>query len=277
MVTIKKVFNAAILALLVVSCSNETIRVSDEIITREYNFDNISALEVATDFKAYVTFSETEESVKIQANENLFGRINVLKEGGRLRVKLDDNISIRGKETLNVFITTQNITDFKASSDSEIYLDMPLTNESVAINLSSDAYFEGEITTKNLEISGTSDSKVDVLLTADEANINLSSGADLEGECKVGKATFKLSSDSTVDLQGTITTMNAILSSDSKLKDYGLNIEDLKISLSSDSDSYVTVSKTIDVTANSDSRLFYKGDAEIINQNLSSDGKVIKE
>ncbi|UII81171.1 GIN domain-containing protein [Flagellimonas sp. CMM7] len=277
MITIKKIFVIALIGFTVASCTNETIRVSDGVSTREYDFDNITSLAVATDFKAYVTFSETEESMSIQANDNLFGRINVYKEGGRLTVKLDNNLNIRGKETLNLFITTRNITSFKGSSDAAIFLDSPLETQHVTIDLSSDAYFEGDITVDNFEFRASSDSKAVVYLKATDAYMNLSSGADLDGESDVEKATIKLSSDASVDLIGTIGNLEATLSSDSNLKNYGLQVEDLKISLSSDSDSYLSVSKTIDVTANSDSKLFYKGDAEIVRQVLSSDGEVIKK
>nr|WP_298922802.1 DUF2807 domain-containing protein [uncultured Allomuricauda sp.] len=277
MITIKKTFVIALLGLAITSCTNETIRVSDEVSTREYDFDNITALTVATDFKAYVTFSETEESMSIQANDNLFRKINVYKEGGRLTVKLNNNLNVRGKETLNLYITTRNITNFKASSDAAIFLDSPLETQNVTIDLSSDAYFEGDITVDNFELRGSSDSEAVIYLKATDAYMNLSSDADLDGESEVEKAIVKLSSDAEIDLIGTIRSLDATLSSGSNLKEYGLEVQDLKISLSSDSDSYLSVSNTIDVTANSGSKLFYKGDAEIIRQILSSDGKVIKK
>ncbi len=277
MITIKKTFIIAVLSIAMTSCSYETIRVSDEIVTLEYDFDDITALEVATDFKAYVTFSETEERVRIEANDNLIEKINVYKDRGRLVVKLDNNLRIKGRETLNLFVTTRNISDFKASSDASIFLDSPLATTTVAIELSSDAYFEGDITANDFELRASSDSKAKLYLKANDAYMNLSSGADLDGESDVEKGVVKLSSDAVIDMIGNINDLEATLSSDSELKDYGLQVRNLEISLSSDSDAYLSVSETIDVTANSDSRLFYKGDAEIIRQVLSSDGKVIKK
>ncbi|TXN37287.1 DUF2807 domain-containing protein [Flagellimonas hymeniacidonis] len=274
---IKKTCIIAAFGLAMASCSYETIRVSEEIVTLEYDFDDITALEVATDFRAYVTFSETEERVRIEANDNLIEKINVYKDRGRLVVKLDNNLRIKGRETLNLFVTTRNISDFKASSDASIFLDSPLATTTVAIELSSDAYFEGDITANNFELRASSDSKAKLYLKANDAYMNLSSGADLDGESDVEKGVVKLSSDAVFDMIGNINDLEATLSSDSELKDYGLQVSNLEIFLSSDSDAYLTVSETIDVTANSDSRLFYKGDAEIIRQVLSSDGKVIKK
>ncbi|PWL39508.1 hypothetical protein DKG77_01335 [Flagellimonas aquimarina] len=277
MITIKNSLLAISMALLTSSCTHETIRVSDEVSIIDYDYQNVTALTVATDFKAYVTFSDTEESVRIKANTNLFEKMRVYQEGERLTVKLKNNVSIKGKETLELFVTMPEIRDYKASSDAAIFLNTPLNAKNVAINLSSDAYFEGDITANDFELRASSDSKAMVYLKATDAYMNLSSGADLDGESDVEKAIIKLSSDAVVDLIGAIGNLEATLSSDSDLKDYGLQVKDLKISLSSDSDSYLSVSNTIDVTANSDSRLFYKGDAEIVRQILSSDGKVIKK
>ncbi|WP_420603074.1 head GIN domain-containing protein [Flagellimonas sp.] len=276
MTSIKKIFYALAIGVFATSCSYETIRVSDEVSTREYDFENITALSVATDFKAYVTFSETEESVRIKANDNLFGKIRVYQDGGRLTVKLK-NVNIKGKETLQLYITMKEIRDYKASSDAAIYLDDPLNANDVKVELSSDAYFKGDITANDFELRGSSDSTADLYVDAPRVYMNLSSSAKVEGEMESQDATFKLTSDSVIDLVGTADNLKANLSSDSRLKDYGLQVEDLEISLSSDSDAYLTVSETIDVTASSDARLFYKGDAEVVRQVLSSDGRVIKK
>ena len=265
------------MALFISSCNNETIRVSDEVSTREYEFTDIAALSVATGFKAYVSFSDTEEHVSIRANDNLFDKIRIYQEGDRLTVKLKNNINVKGKETLILYITMAKITDYGASSDAAIYLDDPLNAGTVSVGISSDAYFEGDITADFFDFKASSDSNADVFVDASRIRLNLSSSAGLAGEILADEVRAKLSSDSNVDVMGTMGELEATLSSDSKFKDYGLVIDDLRISLSSDSDAFFTVNNTIDVTANSDSRLFYKGDAEIVRQVLSSDGRVIKK
>lgn len=262
---------------MVTACSTETIRVSDEISTQEYDFENITGLEVATDFKAYVDFSQVEEKVRIEANANLFDKIEVFQKQGTLVVKLKNNVNVKGKETLNLYVGSANISSFKASSDAAIFLENPLNTTSASLTLSSDAFFDGEIISERFDFRASSDSKAVLYLEAREANMNLSSGSSLEGEITLDKADAELSSDSVIDMVGSITELKAELSSDGRLRDFGLLIEHLKMDLSSDSKAYLTVSGTIDVAANSDSRLFYKGDAEIIRQVLTSDAKVIKE
>ncbi|PRX57439.1 GIN domain-containing protein [Flagellimonas meridianipacifica] len=264
-------------ALLAVSCSTETVRVSDEVSARNYDFNEITALEVATDFKAYINFSDAEQSIRIEANSNLFDKIDVFERNGKLTVKVKNNVNIKGKETLNLFINAKSITEFKASSDASIFLDAPLNAPSTSVQLSSDAYFDGDVTTDDFELTASSDSKATLYLDAKNARMDFSSGAQMDGEVTIDEVNVKLSSDSEIDVMGTISELTATLSSDSRIKDYALGVENLKVTLTSDSEAYLTVSNTIDVTANSDSKLFYKGEAEIISQNLSSDGKVIKK
>ncbi|MFC4221315.1 head GIN domain-containing protein [Flagellimonas marina] len=277
MKTFKHAIIALAMGLMATSCVQETVWVSDEVSTRNYDFENITALQVATDFNAYVTFSETEERVEIEANDNLFNKMDVFMEGNKLVVKLENNIRVKGRETLNLYITTRNINWFKASSDAAIFLENPLHANSVSINLSSDGHFIGDIVSEDFELKAESDSDAELYLEAKNAYFDLSSGAYLDGEATIDNAVFRLSADATADLLGTVDHVDAILSSDAELKGYALHINDLEIELSSDAEAYLTVFETIDVNASSDGRLYYKGDADIVRQVLSSGGKVIKK
>lgn len=277
MKTFKHAFIALAIGLMTTSCVQETVWVSDEVSTRSYDFEHITALQVATDFNAYVTFSETEERVEIEANDNLFNKMDVYMEGNRLVVKLENNIRVKGRETLNLYITTKNISWFKASSDAAIFLENTLNAGSVSIDLSSDAHFIGDIVADDFELRAESDSDAELYLETTNAYFDLSSNAYLDGETTIEDAVFRLSADATVDLLGNVDRMDAVLSSDAELKGYGLHVNDLEVELSSDAEAYLTVFETIDVIASSDGRLYYKGDADVVRQVLSSGGKVIKK
>ncbi|MEZ4810242.1 MAG: head GIN domain-containing protein [Allomuricauda sp.] len=277
MKTIQRAFIAMAVGLVVASCDQETVWVSNEISSHHYDFEHIRALQVSSDFRAYVTFSETEESVVIEANDNLFKRMDVYMEGSKLVVKLENNIRVKGRETLNLYVTTRDISKFKASADAAIFLENPLHSDNVSVELSSDAYFEGDITTDDFELRAESNGRAEVFLEATEAYLDLSSDAYLEGEATIGNAVARLSSDATVELLGTMDQLDAKLSSDSKIKDFGLEVSDLKIDLTSGGKAYLTVTETIDVMASSDGILYYKGDADIVRQVLSSGGKLIKK
>lgn len=233
------IFSALILGIFFQSCQQEGIRASSEIVSSEYDFSDFKNLDIANDFKAYVTFSDTEESISVEVNENLLEHVIVEVNEETLEVRLKNNINIRGNETLHVYISTAVIKDFEASGDAEIYLTNELATETVSIKLSGDSKFDGPLETTSLS-------------------------AELKG-------------DSYLTLTGSTDYLDINLSGDSEIERYGFIVKDLKIDLQGDSKGYLTVSESIDVKARGDSYLYYKGDAEIINEDLSGDSRLIKE
>ncbi|MEM6892918.1 MAG: DUF2807 domain-containing protein [Bacteroidota bacterium] len=259
------------------SCNQETIRVSSEIESRDYNITDFNALEVSSGFKTYVSFSDVAASVRIEANQNLFEKIKVVHRDGKLSVGLANNVQIKGKETLNLYIVTSDINSFKLTSDSSILLDTPLDTQNVNIELTSDAYFDGDIIANDLKLQCTSGSRASIFAEVNTADIRLTSDSDYDGGLTADSAELRLTSDADFYASGAVGQMNARLSSDANLKDFSLSVRELNIDLSSDSRAYLSVSETINVSASSDAVLYYKGDAEIEQQNTSSGGKVVRQ
>ena len=224
--------------LLVSSCDTESIRVSDTISTRQYSFSNYEALELSGDFNAFVTFSETEERIEIEANDNIQSKIRVSQDGNTLKIRLENNIALRGNTTMNAHITTRNISRYRVSGDSSVELENLLVANTVTVDVLGDSRFYGELDTNNLSV-------------------------DVKG-------------DSVVDVFGTAGTANVDLSGDGTIKDYDLAVEDLTIDMSGDSSAYLSVNGTIDIDASGDSALNYRGDAEIIRQRLTGDSRIQK-
>ncbi|MEL6974499.1 MAG: DUF2807 domain-containing protein [Bacteroidota bacterium] len=260
-----------------ISCTQETIRVSSEIESRDYDITDFTALEVSSGFKTYVSFSEVEASVRIEANQNLFEKIKVVHRTGKLSVGLANNVRIKGKETLNLYIVTSDINSFKLTSDSSILLDTPLDTRNVNIELSSDAYFDGDIIANDLKLQCTSGSRASIFAEVNTADIRLTSDSDYDGGLTADSAELRLTSDADFYATGAVRRMNAQLSSDANLKDFSMSVRELNIDLSSDSRAYLFVSEKITVSASSDAVLYYKGDAEIVQQNTSSGGKVVRQ
>lgn len=229
-----------IIALILSACSVETIRVSpnDDITYRDVNIVNYNAVEIANDFNAYITFSDTEESIQVEANTNLHKYITATKKGNKLIVKLKNNINIKGQETLNVYIITKSITDFTVAADSNIYLQNALTANSAKIKIAADSFFSGEVNVNNLELIATADAKA--------------------------------------DLYGYSDYLYAKLTADAKLTNYDLIVEDLKIKMTADCNANLSVTNTIDIDASADCTLRYKGDAAIIYEHLTADSRIIK-
>ena len=238
MKTISIIFSLALLFSTLSSCDYDRIRASGDITSQEVHYSDFSGLKLSNAFSAYVSFSDTEEKIEIEANENLHDNIIVRKDGNNLIVKLKSHTAIRGKATLNVYITTKSITDFDISGASELILETPLIAEDASIELSGASEFYGELNLGRLELD--------------------SSGA------------------SNSNLFGNVGELDASLAGSSELKDYDLLLDKLDIRLSGASDAYVTVNKVIEIRGSGASTLNYKGNAEIGSKNLSGASKIKK-
>lgn len=226
------------LSILLSSCSSDTIVASDEITTKEYSFSGYTALEIQDNFNVFLTFSDTDEKFKVEANDNLHGYIKTTQVGNKLIVKLVGVSNIKGNETLNVYITTKEINDIKLEGNSHLTMEDLISSANVKIDLSGNCFLNGSINVQQMDLIST-------------------------GNCMV-------------DLSGNVKTLNAKLNGNCELSDYTLTIEDLILKLSGNSNAHLEVTNTISIDASGNSNLFYKGDASIIHQNLSSNSKIIK-
>ncbi len=228
-----------ILGTLMTSCDYERIRVSDTVTTREVQLSEYSGIRVSDAFNAYVTFSDSQERIEIEANDNLHERIIVRKEGNVLIVRLKNLTNVKGNATMNVYITTNNLSYFDISGASSLLLENELSTQEVDIELSGASTFTGEI-------------------YADELK-------------------FDAGGASRASLFGTLGFLDVSLSGSSTIDDYDLETEKLDIRLSGASDAYLTVSESIDIKASGASTLRYKGEAVIYHKDLSGASEIIKK
>ncbi len=231
-------FTLILAVLFLSSCDHEAIKVSNEISTKSISVLDYTALEVANDFNVYITFSDIEEEVKIEANDNLQEYIVTNITDNKLRIKLKNNLIIKGKETLNIYIKTKNINDFSAYGDVKIELENTLETTAAKIKLFGDSYFSGEIIANKLDL--------------------------------------ELKGDSKTDIYGSIKNLSAKLTGDSNLDDYDLAVENINIELFGDSQAHLTVTNTINIEAAGDSSFFYKGNATIVSKQITGDSKMVK-
>tara|TARA_R110000868_G_scaffold1635_3_gene13067 strand:+ start:7011 stop:7730 length:720 start_codon:yes stop_codon:yes gene_type:complete len=224
---------------LISSCDHDLIRANGEVTIREASFTGYSALNVSDAINTYVQFSETEERIEIEANENLHNKIIVEKVNGTLRIKIKNHTTISGNSTLNVYILTKKITDFKVSGASMVTLESELVAADASIELSGASEFTGELELEQLELEASGASNIDIF-------------------GKVGK-------------------LDADLSGASTLKDYDLMVKALDIQLSGASEANLSVNETIDIDASGASKLRYKGNPIINKRKLSGTSEIIQK
>ncbi|MEP0263498.1 head GIN domain-containing protein [Dokdonia sp.] len=212
------------------------VKLSSDIITKSFDFSNYTKLDVASDFKVNVNLSQGNEDITVKANSNLMQYVTVYKEGNTLFLRLNKNTWFKGKMVLDVAISTAMITDYTASSDAVVMLQTPLTTDTARIDCKGDAIFEGVL-------------NVDTLIV-------------------------RAKSDAQVKVSGSAKTMKADLKSDSEFKNKDFTVNDLTISLNGDSQAIVTVTNTLNATANGDSELRYAGNPSKVQQRSRGDSDI---
>lgn len=225
--------------MLIISCQKETIQPSATITTVEKNITDFSALEVAGDFEVFITSGAATESVTVEANENLQEFITIEKDGNTLEIKMKSNININGNETIRVNINTKEIIDYKVAGDAVIELTNVLVTNKIIIDLAGDAQMNGGLSIQEMAVT--------------------------------------IGGDAQLNLSGEVDVFDLKIAGDGQVKDYDLVCMQLDAELAGDSEVFVTVIETINVTAAGESILHFKGTGEIRNQFTSGDAKIIKE
>lgn len=240
MKTIKSILFGLLIAVSFTSCINSTtVHPSKNVTTLDKFISDYDGLEVSSAFTVDVQYSPTNESIEIEANENLHQYIEVEKVNGLLRIRLQNGVGISGNSTLKAHIVSNDILDYySASGASIIMLKDPLTADGVTINLSGASHFNGTIT------AGSIDTHID--------------GA------------------SNANLKGSTESLDAHLSGASTIGDYDLVVRDAEIYLSGASQANLTINGTIDIAASGASTLRYKGTGSITAIDVSGASQVIK-
>lgn len=227
------------LSILLSACENQKINPSSNITTQDRTVADYSGIVISTVFEVDVTFSTTEEKVEIEANENLHAYIDVIKEGNDLIIKVKDNTSIQGNSTLRAHITTMSALEKISVSDAS-----------------------------SLVMNNT--------LVTDAITLSVSDASNIDGKLEANTTNIYLDGASQLSLEGMTNTMNANVDDASKLGGYEMVIEDIICVLSGASETNLTVQETIDLRASDASIFRYKGDAVIVDIDLSDAAQIIK-
>jgi hypothetical protein len=229
------------ISVLLFSCDvfDEEVVPNGRVTTQQATFSDYDAIDASSAFTIYLTISDNDESIEIEANDNLHQYIEVKKENGVLILGIEHSVSIRGNATLNAYITTKSVKSFMASGASRFILDQGISEEELSIYLSGASKFSGDIQSGTLY-------------------------ADLSGA-------------SELNLSGYTVDYKLEASGASIARDFGFTSEYFNAELSGASKANVTITKEIDVEASGASSLHYMGDAMIIHQDLSGASSVHKK
>jgi len=228
-----------VLGIFFTSCDkDDDVIPSNSISTVEKNISGYSKLNVSDSFTVNVTFSDTEEKILIEANDNLQAYIHVEKQDDWLLIWLDDNVNIDGSSTLDIYITTNSINEYSAEGAVGIYLQNDLNAGNINIELTGASNFNGTLygTNLNAELTGAS-------------NLNIIGEVDLLE----------------IESQGA-----------SNMIDFGFSANHLIGDLDGASNVSLAVNEDLNVKANGASNVYYKGDGVVESQDLSGGSQIVK-
>jgi len=230
-----------LLALLLIGtsfASDYHVKPSKTITKEQITIENFDKIEVSDAFKVYVTFSDTDNKIVVEANENLHPYVITKISNNKLIVKLKSAASIKGDMTLMIHITVPKLQEIELSNAAN----MEFTNQLISSNL----------------------------------KVRLSGAASLKGNVSLEEGSFKINEAANLNLSGKVKTAVIETNKAAGVDGYNCEVETLKATLEGASSVKFTVSKAIEIKASGASSLNYKGNA-IISYSDVSGAAVVKK
>ena len=201
---------------------------------RTLNSD-FNAIDVNRGLDVYITQGD-ENSITIQADENLIDLITTEIENGVLTISTTDNI--KNAASKKVLLNFKNLNSIKANSGSDL-----LSTHQLNFN--------------DLNLEATSGADINLELIAEQVICYSSSGSDIKLKGKSN--TLKVNSSSGSDINA---------------KDLKSNI--VNANASSGSDIIIHASKKLNADANSGADIIYYGNPEEVSKSDGASGSIVK-
>lgn len=192
------------------SCSVDSIKASDTIVSEERMVSNFNEVDVSSDIEVVIKYG-AQQSVKITTSDNIIKNVTTSVSNGRLVARLSGNI--RRLTELKLEITIPTISRLILSADSFGSCTGFENLETFQLNVSSDAFIMLSGSANSMNIDASSDAKVEGFdFETKTCNINCSSDATVSITC-TDALSGSVSSDGIIFYKGN-PTVNVSISSD---------------------------------------------------------------
>lgn len=192
------------------SCSIDSIKASDAIVTEERIVSDFNEVDVSSDMEIIIKQGAVQ-SLKVTTSDNIMRNVTTRVSNGKLTVRLRGNI--RKLSTLRLEITIPTISRLELSADSFGSCTGFENLESFRLKVSSDALIMLSGSTNSMNIDASSDGKIEAFdFQTKTCNVNCSSDASVSITC-LEALTGSISSDAVVFYKGN-PTINVSTSSD---------------------------------------------------------------
>jgi hypothetical protein len=234
-----KILIVAIAIMGIASCTHaqtrKTVRGNGNVVSRERKTEQFTGIKVSSGIDVYLK-QDNNESVSVEADENLHEYILTEVRGGVLSIYTDANI--REAERKRVYVTMKEINSVKASSAGDVFGQTPIRTERLDLSASSAGDIKLEVYAKEIEIDISSSGDISLTGEADILDANLSSAGDLNA--------------------------------------YDLIVREADISASSAGNADINVSEKMTARASSAGDINYKGNPKYVDSHSSSAGGINK-
>ena len=248
---------AALLTLVFsVGCELVEMTGSGDLETKEFDFSDFTRVEVGSAFEVKVDQSDSY-SVSVTADDNLFDRIEVSKQGSTLKIDVKRATLLRA--TLEAEITMPEL-------------------RGVDLSGATHGTMSGFSSTENLDIELSGASSLDMVeMSAGDVKLRISGASRASGDVAAGDVEFDLSGASTVELQGSAGDIVVDGSGASRVKLGGFSVNNADVNLSGASTGTVNLDGTLDADLSGASKLSYIGQPTMGTINTSGASTIGKE
>jgi serine/threonine-protein kinase len=147
--------------------------------TKSFDLADFSSVEILHPFRAEVTRAD-RFAVTVTADDNVLDHVQVVKEGTRLRIRLEDNRSYRlRRDSLKVAIAMPALDAIDLSHGARALIRGFESRRPFAAELRHGSLLEGTIAAGRLELDASHGSEVDLKGTAESARFTASHGSEL--------------------------------------------------------------------------------------------------
>lgn len=166
--------------------------------------NNFNAIKVSAGIDLYLTMGNSEQ-VKVVADGDIIDRIITKVENGTLRIYMKkSNLFNWGfNKTRKAYVTVKELEALHASSGSDVYSENTLKGESLEIKASSGSDVKLDVVYKNLSLDASSGSDAKLTGKAKTFKAEASSGSDITAgnlESAICKVQASSGSDATINV-----------------------------------------------------------------------------
>ena len=199
MKTIHFLYLITAVALVLSSCSVDSIKASTDITVQERVLNTFNAVKASNDIEVVINKGD-EQLVQVTTSSNIQDKVTTTVKNGTLFINM--NKSVRKLKELRVDITIPEISKITLSADCFGNLSGFENMDSFSVSLSSDSYLLLSGSSTNLNINASSDARLEAFnFKAQNCNVVCSSDANVSITCQ-NNLNGSVSSDASIYYKG---------------------------------------------------------------------------